>query len=79
MTHDGDSNFAIELLDNAGNTADLLVNEIGAFGGIKAIGVRNGNLIVGAFKNQYRNLLYIFLFDLDKMMIFLVRSQVFTS
>ncbi|MCK5019541.1 MAG: hypothetical protein KAS32_20950 [Candidatus Peribacteraceae bacterium] len=33
------------------------------------IGVRNGNLIVGAFKNQYRNLLYIFLFDLDKMMI----------
>ena len=44
MTHDGDSNFAIELLDNAGNTADLLVNEIGAFGGIKAIGVRNGNI-----------------------------------
>ena len=44
MTHDGDSNFAIELLDNAGNTADLLVNEIGAFGGIKAIGVRNDNI-----------------------------------
>jgi hypothetical protein len=33
MTHDGDSNFAIELLDDTGGYVDLLVNEIGSFDG----------------------------------------------
>jgi len=45
MTHSGDSNFAITLLDNAGGYVDLLVNEIGVFDGSKAIGVREDNII----------------------------------
>lgn len=45
MTHDGGSNFAIKLLDNAGGYVDLLVNEIGVFDGSKAIGVREDNII----------------------------------
>ncbi len=45
MTHSGDSNFAIELLDNTGGYVELLVNEIGVFDGSKAIGVREDNII----------------------------------
>lgn len=36
MTHDGDSNFAIKLLDDQGRYQALLVNEIGTFEGSKA-------------------------------------------
>ena len=39
MTHDGQSNFAIQLLDNQGNFVDLLVNEIGTFNGSKVLGI----------------------------------------
>lgn len=45
MTHDGSSNFAIKLLNDKGDLVDLLVNEIGAFEGSKAIGVRTDNII----------------------------------
>jgi hypothetical protein len=41
MTHDGDSNFAIWLLDDEGDQIDLLVNEIGEFDGSKAVGIKN--------------------------------------
>ncbi len=40
MTHTGQSNFAIWLMDSQGNSVDLLVNEIGPFDGSKAVGVR---------------------------------------
>lgn len=39
MTHDGQSNFAIWLLDNQANKVELLVNEIGPFDGSKAVGI----------------------------------------
>ena len=45
MTHSGKSNFSIELLDSSGETAELLVNEIGNFRGRIAIGVRDDNII----------------------------------
>lgn len=45
MTHDGSSNFVIKLLNDKGDWVDLLVNEIGAFEGSKAIGVRTDNII----------------------------------
>jgi len=45
MTHSGESNFAVELLNDAGETAELLVNEIGAFEGSKAIGVRQDSFM----------------------------------
>jgi hypothetical protein len=41
MTHDGDANFAIWLLDNEGDRIELLVNEIGEFDGSKAVGIKN--------------------------------------
>lgn len=44
MSHDGDSNFAIWLLDSKGNREDLLVNEIGEFDGSKAIGVSSSDV-----------------------------------
>jgi hypothetical protein len=40
MKHDGESNFAVWLLDSNGQRMDLLVNEIGAFDGSKAIGTK---------------------------------------
>ncbi|MDI6885804.1 MAG: hypothetical protein QMD22_05555 [archaeon] len=40
MTHDGDSNFAVRLLDDEGDKVDLLVNEIGEFDGSKAVGIK---------------------------------------
>lgn len=44
MIHDGSSNFAILLLDNKGQTIELLVNEIGAFNGSKAVGIKKGGI-----------------------------------
>lgn len=41
LTHNGDSNFAIWLLDSDGNKKGLLVNEIGSFSGSHALGIRN--------------------------------------
>jgi autonomous glycyl radical cofactor GrcA len=40
MTHDGDSNFAVWLLDDEGDKVELLVNEIGEFDGSKAVGIK---------------------------------------
>jgi hypothetical protein len=45
MTHNGDSNFIVKLLDNTGDLIDLLVNEIGDFGGSVAIGVKRDNVM----------------------------------
>lgn len=39
MKHDGDSNFAIWLLDETGDRIELLVNEIGDFNGSTVIGI----------------------------------------
>jgi len=39
MTHNGQSNFSIWLLDKNGNKVELLVNEIGVFNGSKAVGI----------------------------------------
>jgi hypothetical protein len=47
FTHDGKSNFAVALLSAEGDTADLLVNEIGPFEGSKAVGVK-ARAIMGA-------------------------------
>jgi hypothetical protein len=44
MTHDGRANFAIVLLDREGNWVELLVNEIGAFDGGKAAGIREAGV-----------------------------------
>jgi len=47
MTHDGNSNFAILLLDDKGDWIELLVNEIGAFDGSKGVGIdRSGAYIL---------------------------------
>jgi hypothetical protein len=46
MTHDGDRNFAIWLLDSKGNREDLLVNEIGEFDGSKALGISSSGAYV---------------------------------
>lgn len=40
MSHSGQSNFAITLLDSNGEIVELLVNEIGSFDGAKAVGIR---------------------------------------
>jgi autonomous glycyl radical cofactor GrcA len=44
MTHDGDSNFAIWLLDDEGDNVELLVNEIGNFDGSKAVSIRKSGI-----------------------------------
>ena len=44
MTHDGDSNFIIWLLDEEGNEIVLLVNEIGEFDGSKATSIDNAGI-----------------------------------
>jgi hypothetical protein len=44
MSHNGDRNFAIWLLDQRGNRIDLLVNEIGQFSGSKAIGITRAGI-----------------------------------
>jgi hypothetical protein len=40
MSHDGESNFAIWLMDGNGKYVDLLANEIGSFSGSKALKIR---------------------------------------
>ena len=45
MTHDGESNFIVELLAYNGTLVDILANEIGSYSGKKAIGVKKNNLI----------------------------------
>ena len=42
LEHDGDSNFAVWLLDEQGEKVELLVNEIGAFEGSTAKGLDGG-------------------------------------
>ena len=42
MTHDGDHNFIVWLLDDDGNQIDLLVNKVGEFDGSKAVSIRKG-------------------------------------
>lgn len=44
MTHDGSENFIVWLLDQEGRNIELLVNEIGAFDGSKATGIKNGGI-----------------------------------
>ena len=44
MTHDGNSNFAVWLLDNEGNKVNLLANEIGDFDGSKAVGISKSGI-----------------------------------
>lgn len=44
FTHDGQSNFAIWLLDDQGNQIDLLVNVIGPLDGSKALGIQKPGL-----------------------------------
>ncbi len=39
LSHDGTSNFIIELIDNQGKTKDYIVNEIGKFSGSKTVGI----------------------------------------
>jgi hypothetical protein len=46
MTHDGESNFDIWLLDSKGNKVELLVNEIGTFNGSKAVGIKEGGTYI---------------------------------
>lgn len=47
MTHDGRSNFALQLMDSDGELVELLVNEIGAFNGAKAVGIEaSGEYII---------------------------------
>ena len=42
MTHDGDRNFIVWLLNDEGDQIDLLVNKIGEFDGSKAVSIRKG-------------------------------------
>jgi autonomous glycyl radical cofactor GrcA len=49
MSHDGDSNFAIWLLDDEGDTVELLVNKIGDFDGSKAVSIRKSGIVICSF------------------------------
>lgn len=46
MTHNGDSNFIIHLMDTNGNTVEYVVNEIGAYSGSQAFNVMEGDYIL---------------------------------
>ena len=46
MTHSGDSNFAVWLLDKYGDKQELLVNEVGKFDGSKAVGVSKSGFYI---------------------------------
>lgn len=46
MEHDGQSNFAIWLLDDEGNRVSLLVNEIGLFFGSTAVQIRTAGVFI---------------------------------
>ncbi len=45
LTHDGTRNFIVELMSDAGETVDLLVNTIGSYEGSQALGVKRGAII----------------------------------
>ena len=42
FTHDGNSNFIVQLMSESGETVDFLVNTIGTYEGSKAVGVKQG-------------------------------------
>jgi hypothetical protein len=46
MTHDGQSNFAVQLLDSQGQKVSLLANEIGPFDGSKAVGIKESGTYI---------------------------------
>lgn len=46
MSHDGEANFAVIVLDRGGNKVDLLANEIGKFDGSKAAGLPAGDYVL---------------------------------
>jgi hypothetical protein len=46
MTHDGERNFIVHLLDSKGNVVEYLVNEIGKFNGSKAMGTQEGGTYI---------------------------------
>lgn len=46
LTHSGQRNFAVWLLDSSGSRVDLLANEIGGFDGTKALGLRAGSYLM---------------------------------
>ena len=46
MTHDGERNFIVHLLDLKGNVVEYLVNEIGKFDGSKATGIQDGGTYI---------------------------------
>jgi len=52
MTHSGSANFIIELLSSTGETIDMLVNEIGAYTGGRALGIQR-DAIIGAEPGTY--------------------------
>jgi len=45
LTHDGERNFIVTLLDAEHGTPTLLVNEIGSYQGTKAVGFKKGAII----------------------------------
>lgn len=52
MSHDGSSNFIIDLIHTEGRKVDLLANEIGTYDGKKAVGIQPEN-IFGAIPGIY--------------------------
>lgn len=46
MAHQGSHNFSIWLLNDKGQRVELLVNEIGAFDGSKAVGISKGGIFI---------------------------------
>jgi hypothetical protein len=44
MTHDGESNFIVTLLDSNGRLVELLTNVIGTFDGSKAVGIQKSGI-----------------------------------
>ncbi len=46
LTHQGQENFAVTLLDENGEMVDLLANEIGSFEGATALGVTEGSYLL---------------------------------
>jgi len=46
LNHTGKSNFAVVLMDKNGNSEGLLVNEIGAFNGSKAVGIDKSGIYI---------------------------------
>src|SRR5690606_19830224 len=45
VSHTGGSNFVVETLDASGQSVDLLVNEIGAYTGVRPVNFRDGESV----------------------------------